>query len=459
MERVSCIGYTIGHIASPHPGLVEFELSGPGRYWLVPVPGVRGGACSAILRTARLPGRGLHPPADVMALRKYIAGGRIARCCNLRQGFLLSVRLAALSGETEGEVVCRFDRHGLSLCLPDGRLILGQEGGRFGDGLSAEPFGHDAAGCEEGMHPEVDDGPLVRLFEEQKARVLRQMDAGIKKQRRLIENIGRDLEEFAGHEAVQRLGELVKSQLYKLRRGMDSVELEDWFSPGADGTVSLIRVPLDPLKDPGANLEAFFARAARYRRGLVSAARRLDEIRLVLDRLEAERAACAGLAFPAFSALPGQGPAPGRGGKPATVSLPAPKGGQKRALPWRTFVKEHVVILAGKSAASNAQLSLKVASGNDLWFHAKNWPGSHVLLRRKRKGHVFSEEEIHTAAVIALYYSEAKKFGREEVMLTEAKHVRRIPGAPLGAVSAAASRSLLVTLDDETVRAALASQE
>ncbi|HOG64511.1 MAG TPA: hypothetical protein PLD82_03650, partial [Spirochaetota bacterium] len=96
MERVSCIGYTIGHIASPQPGLVEFEISGAKRYWLVPVPGVRGGSCSGILRTARLPGTGLHPPADVMALRKYIAGGRIARCCNLRHGFLLSVRLAAL---------------------------------------------------------------------------------------------------------------------------------------------------------------------------------------------------------------------------------------------------------------------------------------------------------------------------------------------------------------------------
>lgn len=445
-----CRGYTVGHITSPHPGLIECELTGGPRpdegqgYWLVFVSSERGG--QALLRTAPLPKTGLHPPAEVMALRKYIGGGRITGCCNTRREALLS-----LAGKSEGEAVCRFGRQGLvSLRLADGRLVLGREDGSF----AGE---NNPAQWEEGNEPVLDDGVLLLLFEKEKARCLRKLDAEIKKQRRLINNLDCDLEKFAEHEAVQRQGELLKSQLYKLRRGMDSVELEDWFSPGADGRFRTIRVALDPVKDPGANLTAFFARAARYRRGLSSVSRRLAEVKLLLARLESERARYAEVGFPNFTALPQQGATLGRGAK--TLARPTSKTGQKRALPWRTFVKENVIILAGKNAAANAHLSLKLASGNDLWLHAKNWPGSHVLLRRKNKKHVFSEEEIQLAAVIALYYSEAKKFGREEVMLTEAKYVRRVPGAATGTVSAAASRSLLVTLDEEKVRAALASQE
>jgi len=459
---VSCRGYAVGHIASPYGDMLEFELFGEEQTWcLVMVPDFRGrGGPRLILRRRRLAGSGGHPSSIVMALRKYLSGGRIRDIGNTRHGAFFSVEMATLSGEAEsGDVCCRFDRHGVSMVLPGGRWILGRDKTDSAGGPDSPELADRAenSGPELGEEPRPDEKTLEAWFFECRAKILRNLDGRIKKQRALIANIERDLEEFARHEEVQRQGELLKSQLFKIRRGMAEVELEDWFSQSEDGATPLVRVSLDPVKEPSANCEAYFARAARYRRGLVSAARRLDEVRAALGPMEIERATCAGIACPDFKGLAGYAAGSGRG-RESAGSGKAPAS-QKRALPWRSFVKKDVVILAGKNAASNAQLSLKIASGNDLWFHAKNWPGSHVILRRKHKSHVFTEDEIHTAAVIALYYSEAKRFGREEVMLTEAKHVKRIPGAPVGAVSAAASRSLLVTLDDEVVRSALASEE
>ena len=118
MERVSCIGYTIGHIASlTRAGQFIGRLRGTGSCLF---PG-SGAFVQRYLRTARLQDRS-HPPADVMALRKYL-GGRIADAaiCGT-DSFCLCGWL--LCREAGGDVVCG-GRRDLWLCLPDGRLILG----------------------------------------------------------------------------------------------------------------------------------------------------------------------------------------------------------------------------------------------------------------------------------------------------------------------------------------------
>ena len=84
--------------------------------------------------------------------------------------------------------------------------------------------------------------------------------------------------------------------------------------------------------------------------------------------------------------------------------------------------------LAGKTDADNDLLSLKIAKANELWFHVRGQPGSHVILRHP-DGETPDRTTVKQAASIAAWHSKARKAGTVPVCYTEAKHV----GKPLGA--------------------------
>ncbi|MEE9369129.1 MAG: NFACT RNA binding domain-containing protein [Pontiella sp.] len=91
-------------------------------------------------------------------------------------------------------------------------------------------------------------------------------------------------------------------------------------------------------------------------------------------------------------------------------------------------------VLAGKTEADNDILSLKTAQANDLWFHARSLPGSHVILRHP-EGEKSDNSTIKQAAAIAAWHSKARNAGTVPVCYTEAKHVGKPRGAKLGSVT------------------------
>ena len=90
--------------------------------------------------------------------------------------------------------------------------------------------------------------------------------------------------------------------------------------------------------------------------------------------------------------------------------------------------------LAGKTDADNDLLSLKVAKANDLWFHVRGQPGSHVILRHP-EGERPNNALIKQVAAIAAWHSKARNAGTVPVCHTEAKHVGKPRGAKPGTVS------------------------
>ena len=83
-------------------------------------------------------------------------------------------------------------------------------------------------------------------------------------------------------------------------------------------------------------------------------------------------------------------------------------------------------ILVGRNSRQNDRLTFKMASGNDLWFHARGIAGAHVILRTA--GQEPSEEAIQRAAELAAYYSAGRQDARVQVDYTLRRHVRRQPG-------------------------------
>jgi predicted ribosome quality control (RQC) complex YloA/Tae2 family protein len=90
-------------------------------------------------------------------------------------------------------------------------------------------------------------------------------------------------------------------------------------------------------------------------------------------------------------------------------------------------------ILIGRNNSQNEQLTFKQASDYDLWFHAQEIPGSHVLLRLDA-GDDPSDETLQLAASFAAYYSRARQSQQVPVVYTKPKHVYKPKGALPGMV-------------------------
>jgi len=100
-------------------------------------------------------------------------------------------------------------------------------------------------------------------------------------------------------------------------------------------------------------------------------------------------------------------------------------------------------VLAGRTDADNDRLSLKLAAPDDLWFHVRGMPGSHVILRA-RPGERPDRETVRRAAAIAAYHSKARSGGSVAVSCTEARHVSKPKDAKPGTVAIRRERVIMV---------------
>lgn len=109
------------------------------------------------------------------------------------------------------------------------------------------------------------------------------------------------------------------------------------------------------------------------------------------------------------------------------------QGKQTEVLPYKAFRIEGFDVWVGKNAQSNDILTLKHAWKEDLWLHAKDVSGSHVVLKHQA-GKVFPKTVIEKAAQLAAYYSKRKTDSLCPVIVTPKKFVRKRKGAAPGAV-------------------------
>ncbi|MFN4993514.1 MAG: NFACT RNA binding domain-containing protein, partial [Bacteroidota bacterium] len=101
-------------------------------------------------------------------------------------------------------------------------------------------------------------------------------------------------------------------------------------------------------------------------------------------------------------------------------------------LPFKVFVKDGFTIWVGKNAANNDLLTIRYAHKNDLWLHAKDVSGSHVVI--KQQSQTFPIAVITYAAQLAAYYSKLKGSTLVPVSYTLKKYVRKPKGMEPGQV-------------------------
>ncbi|MFM9074008.1 MAG: NFACT RNA binding domain-containing protein, partial [Bacteroidota bacterium] len=253
------------------------------------------------------------------------------------------------------------------------------------------------------------EGLRGELLREAQAR-WRQTDA-------LVTKYSTRLKEISGDTHFQEWADLIMANLHRLHTGETQMVAESFYSPGLQVTIKL-----DPSLSPQKNAEVFY-RKSRNRNSEVA---RLEEalavkqVELAQQQLLISQITDAD-GMEALARFSDRLPR-----KPQAQQL-------EERLPYTEYEHMGYRILVGRSAQDNDELTLRHAAKNDLWLHARDCAGSHVIIRCK-PGAKFPKPVIERAAALAAWHSKRKGEALCPVAYAERKFIRKRKGDPPGAV-------------------------
>lgn len=252
----------------------------------------------------------------------------------------------------------------------------------------------------------------------------------IKKASRLAEKLEKDIAEAADYERYLQFADLLKIHLSELRRGMKQITVPDLYNADND-----IIIPLDEKLTGPENVEAYSKRYRKGKEGLDLLRRRRENTKQELAFLEE--------ALDSFEANFEQAQ------NQYPELLPTITDGRPTDTATRKPYKEYqtstgLLILVGKTGADNDRTTFEYARPYELWFHASQCPGSHVVMKYPHKNFEPSAVEIAEAAAAAAYASKARGSAKVPVSYTLKKHVRKPRKAKSGLVTIEREKTILV---------------
>lgn len=261
----------------------------------------------------------------------------------------------------------------------------------------------------------------------------------LNKNKRKLKKLQKTLEESENAHQYQLYGELLTAYMHQIKRGMKKIELENYYEPGKTVTIEL-----DPSKSPSENAQAYFQKYNKAKNAVDIVKQQIEETleniayyELLLTQME--KADLEDIAE-IREELEEQG----------IIKRKQQKQKKKNEKPKvETYQSsEGIPILVGKNNKQNEYLTLKLANKNDTWLHAKDIPGSHVVIRSER----FGDATLREAAMLAAYFSKAKQSSNVAVDYTKIRYVKKPNGAKPGFVTYTNQKTLYVTPDEELVR-------
>ncbi|MFH1334897.1 MAG: NFACT family protein, partial [Candidatus Zixiibacteriota bacterium] len=250
--------------------------------------------------------------------------------------------------------------------------------------------------------------------------------------------IEEDLRKSERAEEYKRFGELLMMNKETIKKGQVYVELTDIFDPQHQ----ILEIPLDSKHNALANAQAYFKKYKKAKDALSIIKKRKEETEHQIIQLAEIYKLLAGPVEKIN--LEKQ--------KQNLIRLglirptrPKTKDKKRKEISFRRFLtKSGLEILVGKNDKENDFLTFKYANPDDLWFHAQDVPGSHVLLRKKDKKSESSPSEIRETAQVAAYFSKARREKKVTVVYTQAKHIRKPKRGKPGLALVTREKSILV---------------
>jgi predicted ribosome quality control (RQC) complex YloA/Tae2 family protein len=273
-----------------------------------------------------------------------------------------------------------------------------------------------------------DDGPL-----DAEDVVREQLLRALQRARGRVRGLERELAQAADPEEPRSQANLLLARLAEVPRGAREVTL-----PGFDG--GSVRIELDPAQSPQDNAARLYEEAARRDRARERLPALLKKAEAAVRELEGvEEALSRGVL--SLEEIRRRIPSPRR-------PSPGPKRGEERR-PFRRYLSSGgLEIRVGRSSRDNDALTFHHSHPEDVWLHARDRAGAHVILRWQGQGSP-PQRDLAEAAVLAALHSGARSSGSVPVDWTRRKYVRKPRKAPPGTVIPERVRTLFVEPDPE----------
>ncbi len=273
-----------------------------------------------------------------------------------------------------------------------------------------------------------------------KSELKRAIDRALKRARKKIKNLLGDKEKAEANLGLNHFGELILPNMRQIKRGAAEARLMDYTEvPPAE-----VKVPLDEKLGPRENAERYFKKSKKARRALEILSGRIPESEAELGYVEdlgyeLENAETVEELSEIEAAL--------IKGRYIRRQEGREKGETRRSAASpvkRKKSSEGILILLGKNARGNDQIVKKESSKGDVWLHAKDVAGSHVLIKTGGRNIADYPATLREAAELAAWNSKARSEKKAEVLYTDVKHVTKPPHAKPGQVLVREFKVILV---------------
>ncbi len=248
----------------------------------------------------------------------------------------------------------------------------------------------------------------------------------IDKIKRKLSNQANELNTALNREKFKIYADLISSNFYKIEKGANSVTVENFYNDMEE-----IKIPLDPTLDGPSNASKYYKKYSKLKNAAIFLTEQIEIGKSEISYLESillniDLAESPDEIDDIYEELEKEGYL-----KKKKKKIKKKKDSEENYIKIKT--EDDFDIYVGKNNKQNDYLTHKKAKKNDLWFHVKDAPGSHVILKNDNRD--FTNNALLTAAKVAAKYSSLSKSQNIPVDYTFKANVKRHPANKPGLVN------------------------
>ncbi len=251
----------------------------------------------------------------------------------------------------------------------------------------------------------------------------------------------RQMEDTQKRDTYRIYGELLNTYGYSAPPGAKSLDALNYY------TNETVTIPLDPTLTATENAKKYFDKYGKLKRTFEALSQLTEEVKSEIEHLESISASL-------DIALHEEDLVQIKEELTESGYIRKKSGTKKQKVTSRPFhyiSSDGFDIYVGKNNYQNDELTFKLASGNDWWFHAKQMPGSHVVVRLGNAEDL-PDRTFEEAARLAAYYSKGRGQEKVEIDYIQKKHVKKPSGAKPGFVVYYTNFSMAIDSDISGIR-------
>ena len=273
---------------------------------------------------------------------------------------------------------------------------------------------------------------------QQASELIRRVENELQKNRQKLKKQEKELLATENAEEFRQKGELLTTFLHQVPNDQDQVILENYY------TNQPITIALDKALTPNQNAQRYFKRYQKLKEAVKYLTDLIEETKATILYLESVETVLNQAGLDEIAEIREELIQTGFIRRRQREKI------QKRQKPEQYLASDgKTIIYVGRNNLQNEELTFKMARKEELWFHAKDIPGSHVVI----SGNLNPTDEVKTdAAELAAYFSKGRLSNLVQVDMIEVKKLNKPTGGKPGFVTYTGQKTLRVTPDPEKIQ-------